>query len=306
VLRGLFRRFDTPADLKGASPSRPGPDALAIRWLGTAAHRIRFGGKTLLLDPFVSRPGIGSLLRPLRPDPGAIDRWAPEADAVVVGHAHYDHLLDAPAIARRTGAVLLGSRSTARVAVAHGVERARIAAAGEHGLAAEVGPFSVELVPSLHAKILLGRSYIFPGEIRRVPSRPLRVHQYRDGGALGVIIRAGDVTVYHNGSADLVDAALEGKRADVLLCGIAGWRYTAGYLERLVRLLSPRLIVPTHYDAFFWPLEEGVRLLPGLAFERFLDEVARVAPGTRVLAPGPWEELRVSDGGRSFEVVPIS
>jgi L-ascorbate metabolism protein UlaG (beta-lactamase superfamily) len=305
VLRGLFRRFDAPAELKGATVSRPGPDALAIRWLGTAAHSLRFGGRTLLVDPFVSRPGFGSLLRPLRPDLRAIERWAPEADAVVVGHAHYDHLLDAPAIARRTGAVLLGSRSTAKVAVAQGVERARVAVAGEHGLAAEVGPFSIELVPSLHAKILLGRSYIFPGEIRHVPRRPLRVHHYRDGGALGVIVRAGDVTVYHNGSADLVDAALEGKRADVLLCGIAGWRYTAGYLERLVRLLSPKLIVPTHYDVFFWPLEEGVRLLPGVAFERFVEEVGRIAPGTRVLAPGPWEELRVSEGGRRFEVVSV-
>ncbi len=303
MLRGLFRRFDAPGELKGASTTRPGPAALSIRWLGTAAHAIRFAGETLLLDPFVSRPGFGSLLRPLRPDLRAIERWAPEACAVVVGHAHYDHLLDAPAIARRTGAVLIGSRSTGRVGLGHGVERSRILAAG--ALEASVGPFSIELVPSRHAKVVLGRASPFPGEIPRVPRRPLRVHHYRDGGALGVLVRAGDVTVYHNGSADLVDAALEGKRADVLLCGIAGWRYTEGYLERLVRLLAPRLIVPTHYDAFFWPLEEGVRLLPGLAFDRFLDEAARVAPGARVLAPGPWEQLRISNGGRSFEVVSV-
>jgi L-ascorbate metabolism protein UlaG (beta-lactamase superfamily) len=115
----------------------------------------------------------------------------------------------------------------------------------------------------------------------------------------------GGTTVYHNGSADLVDAALEGHSADVLLAGIAGWRYAPGYVERLVRILRPRLIVPTHYDFFFAPLEEGVRLLPGTSFERFLEECRRVAPGVPVVAPTPWEELLVSDGGKSFGIVSI-
>src|SRR5205823_10941887 len=135
-----------------------------------------------------------------------------------------------------------------------------------------------------------------PGEIARVRRRALRVHEYRDGGALGILVRAGGTTVYHNGSADLVDAELEGKRADVVIAGIAGWRFTPAYVERLLTILRPKLVVPTHYDAFFSPLEDGVRLLPGVDLHAFVAEVRRIAPGVRVVAPTPWVELLVAPG----------
>jgi len=303
MLERLFRRWDPPAALRPRSALARSEATVSIRWLGTACHRIEHRGSTLLVDPFVSRPRFRDLLRPLRSDRGAVERWAPDAQAVVVGHAHYDHLLDAPLIAKRTGALVMGSRSTARVALGHGVERSRIRAASEHGLEAEAGPFSVRLVPSRHAKILLGRASPFPGEIRRARRRALRVHEYRDGGALGVFVRAGGTTIYHNGSADLVDAELEGLRADVVIAGIAGWRFTPRYLERLLAILRPRLVIPTHYDAFFAPLEDGVRLLPGVDIEAFVDEVRRFAPGVAVVAPTPFDELVIAPGASAFSVV---
>jgi len=161
-------------------------------------------------------------------------------------------------------------------------------------------------LPSVHAKAACGRSFIFPGEIRRVRERALRVHEYRDGGALGVIVRARGITVYHNGSADLVDAALEGKRADVLLAGDRGLALRAR-LRRAARA-PPRAQGdrPDSLGRFFGPLEEGVRALPGTAFDDFLEEVRRVAPGVRVVAPTPWEELLVADGGRRIAVVPAT
>lgn len=303
VLERLFRRWDPPAELRPRSDLVRSSETLSIRWLGTACHKLEYAGRTLVIDPFVSRPRFRQLLRPLRSDEHAIARWIPDACGVVVGHAHYDHLLDGAAVAKKTGAIVLGSRSTARVALGQGVERGRIRATNEHGLATEVGPFAVELVPSRHAKILLGRASPFPGEIARTPRRPMRIHEYRDGGALGVLVRAGGTTVYHNGSADLVDAELDGKRADVVIAGIAGWRFTPGYVERLIRILRPKLVVPTHYDAFFSPLEDGVRLLPGVDLSAFVEEVRRVAPGVRVVAPTPWDDLLVAPAATSFSVV---
>lgn len=303
MLERLFRRWDSPAEMRPRGELARSSETLSIRWLGTACHALTFRGETLVIDPFVSRPRFRQLLRPLRSDPRAIDRWIPAASAVVVGHAHYDHLLDAPLVARRTGAVVIGSRSTARVALGQGVERARIRAGDGAALDTEVGPFSVRLVPSRHAKIILGRASPFPGEIERVRQRPLRVHEYRDGGALGVLVRAGGTTVYHNGSADLVDAELSGAKADVVIAGIAGWRFTPRYVERLVKILQPRVVVPTHYDAFFSPLEDGVRLLPGVDMDAFVAEVRRVAPDVRVVAPTPFDELLVGAGANAFSVV---
>ena len=57
------------------------------------------------------------------------------------------------------------------------------------------------------------------------------------GGAYGILLRTGGLSIYHNGSADLIDAELGDTRADVLLAGIAGYRATRDYVARLCGLL---------------------------------------------------------------------
>jgi L-ascorbate metabolism protein UlaG (beta-lactamase superfamily) len=124
-----------------------------------------------------------------------------------------------------------------------------------------------------------------------------RFFHYRMGGAFGIHVEAGGRSFYHNGSADLVDAELQSLHADVLLVGLAGRQGTRDYLRRLVRLLSPSAIVPTHHDQFFAPLEAGVRLLPGVALDGFLGESLDIAPSSRVFTPTYDDELRVPIDG---------
>jgi L-ascorbate metabolism protein UlaG (beta-lactamase superfamily) len=254
---------------------------------------------TVLLDPFLTRP---SLLRtatmPLEPTP---DRWyqriPAKVDAVLVGHSHYDHLMDAPIIARLTGATIVGSASTAAFARAAGVAEDRIVVVPPEGREIVVGDATIRFVPSLHGRIVAGRVPL-PGDVRGVPHVPARLWDYRMGGAFGVRVGLDGVRVYHNGSADLIDAEIEGAPADVLLVGLAGRQGTRDYLSRLVRLLSPKLVVPTHHDAFFAPLEAGARLLPRIDFDGFLSEMKRIAPSVRVITPG-YDDVAIlpRDGG---------
>jgi L-ascorbate metabolism protein UlaG (beta-lactamase superfamily) len=245
-----------------------------LRWLGTAGHVLEAPGVTLLLDPYLTRTSIlTTALRRLRPTP---ERWRqhlpPRVDAVLVGHSHYDHLLDAPTIARETGALLVGSRSALRFARSEAVPEAQLREVPPEGGVVTVGTATVRFVPSLHGLIVAGR-VPFPGEVPRPPTVPARVWHYRMGGAFGVHITIGARSVYHNGSANLVDAALQGLRADVVLLGLAGRRGTRDYVRRVLSVLRPSLVVPTHHDSFFAPLERGVRLLPGIdlaGFERDL------------------------------------
>ena len=115
------------------------------------------------------------------------------------------------------------------------------------------------------------------------------------GGAYGILIRTSDgVSVYHNGSADLVDAELSGARANVILMGLAGRQATRDYVERLLRALDPDVVVPTHHDAFFAPREWGEHLLPNIDLEGFVSEVRRFAPRARIVTPGYSEALAVA------------
>jgi L-ascorbate metabolism protein UlaG (beta-lactamase superfamily) len=277
----IFPRWKPRADLR--PPSNEG-GALRVRWLGTAGHVIESATTTVLIDPFVTRPGFFRLLRPLVPDEAQIAARLPaKVDAVLCGHSHYDHLLDAPTIARRTGAKLCGSASTTAFGRASGVAESQLHTIPPEGAVFSVGDLQIQYVPSRHGRIFFGR-VPFPGEVTS-PTLPARAWHYKMGGAFGIVVRAAGVTLYHNGSADLVDAQLDGLQADVLLVGLAGRKATPDYLERLTRKLRPRLLVPTHHDSFFTPLDDGVRLLPGIDLDGFVSEARRVAPQARVVLP---------------------
>ncbi|MCC6643987.1 MAG: MBL fold metallo-hydrolase [Polyangiaceae bacterium] len=291
----LLTRFRPPAStrprLRGAATG------VRVRWLGTAGHVLEGARTTLLIDPFVSRPSpLRVLLAPLESDPAAIARHVPSrVDGVLVGHSHFDHLLDAPAIALRAGAKLVGSRTTSAFGRAAGLTEAQLVEVPPEGATAEIGDARVTFVPSLHARLALGR-VPFAGEVASPPRLPARAHRYRMGGAFGLLVELDGVRIYHNGSADLVDAEVAGLRADVALVGLAGRRATARYLPRLLGALTPSVVVPTHHDSFFAPLEAGARLLPGVDFGGFLSDVAELAPGARVLAPG-YDDVMVVGAG---------
>ncbi len=257
---------------------------------------LEHSGRALVIDPYLSRFGPRDLLlSSLTPNAAAIRAQLPSrAEAVVCGHSHFDHLLDAPLFAQLSNAKLVGSGTTVAIGRAHGLPREQLVAIPPTGGEVALPSFSVTFVPSLHAQLLFGR-VPFPGEVSE-PRLPLRPWQYRMGGAFGVLVRAAGVSVYHNGSADLVDAELQGHHADVLLVGLAGRRHTPDYLKRLLRLLRPRLVIPAHHDAFFSPLSAGVRLLPGIDFRGFVDEVRLYSPQAQVIAPLYNETLCIAAG----------
>jgi L-ascorbate metabolism protein UlaG (beta-lactamase superfamily) len=303
----IFPRWKPRAELRPTTGSASGAQ-LRVRWLGTAGHIVESDSTTILIDPFLTRPGFLRLLRPLVPDETQLAKLPTKIDAVLCGHSHYDHLLDAPTIAKRSGAKLCGSASTAAFGRASGV--ADVLVVPPEGAQFSVGDLQIQFVPSRHGRIFLGR-VPFPGEIGplasdRTPqaiSLPLRFWHYRMGGAFGIVIRAQGVTLYHNGSADLVDAQLDGLSADVLLVGLAGRKATPDYLARLCNKLRPRLLVPTHHDSFFHPLDDGVRLLPGIDLDGFVADARRIAPSASVITPDYHEVLAIPSEARAASLV---
>jgi L-ascorbate metabolism protein UlaG (beta-lactamase superfamily) len=89
----------------------------------------------------------------------------------------------------------------------------------------------------------------------------------------GICIEVAGVRFYHQGSADFVEDELRDRDVDVFLCGISGRRFTPKYVERIVRKLQPKLIVPTHFDDFFRPLDATPRFSFNVNLTGFADEV---------------------------------
>jgi L-ascorbate metabolism protein UlaG (beta-lactamase superfamily) len=263
-----------PADI--ALPS--GAGSVRVRWLGTAGFAIEHQGAVVLIDPYLTRaPLWRCLTQPLLPDHALLERELPRADAIVVGHTHFDHALDTPSIARRTGALVFGSGSCATLCASQGVPAAQLREPRE----CEVGPFRLRFFASAHSRFLFG-TVPFPGEIADCDQVPLRAHRYRCGAVFGVEIEVSGKRIVHLGSAELVDAHAPRREADLLLLCTAGWQSSRDLPQRAARAFSPRTVLLSHWDDFLAPLGRPARALPGMQMARLVDRLGAATREARI------------------------
>ncbi len=278
----------TLADLAVEPADLALPAGLDIKWLGVAGFALSYQDTTILIDPYVSRVPSSAVLRrrAVRADPAVLDRWVPRADAVLVGHTHFDHAADVPALSERDGAPVYGSKSLRHLMGLYGA--ADRAVEVEPHQPYEIGPFTVRFVPSVHSKLLLGRKVPNGGELTCEHLDGLHPNAFQCGQVWGIHIDVAGTTIYHQGSADLLDDEVRHGPVDVFLCGVAGRQFTPRYLERVLPRVDPRLVVVTHHDDFFRPLGGPQRYAFGVDVARFPEEVAAVSRDAQVVAlPGP-------------------
>jgi L-ascorbate metabolism protein UlaG (beta-lactamase superfamily) len=256
------------------------PAGLEIEWLGVSGYRLSCEGKDLYIDPYVSRVPLSSLLlrRQAVPDAAALDRFLPaagEAVGVLVGHTHFDHAVDAPAVARRFNCRAYGSSSLATLMGLHGL--GELAVEVEPYRTYGLGPFEVAFVPSAHSKLLLGMAVPYSGDLTCEHLDGLSPNAYRCGQVWGIQIAVAGITIYHQGSADLIDEAVRHKGVDLFLAGVAGRNFTERYWERILPRLDPKVVVPTHYDNFFRPLDGEMETIGNARMGELPEEIAAVS-----------------------------
>jgi len=271
--------------------ARPPADApLAIQWLGTAGFRVVAHGHHVWLDPHLSRHSLAELaMGPIAPIDDRIAAQVDVAHAVAVGHSHFDHALDAPAIARSHGARIYASHDTLQWCRGAGVPEAQLVQLRGAGERFDQGPFQIRAVPSDHSPFLLGRVPL-PGPITAPFAAPARYTRWRVGEVFGLHLSTAAASVYHVGSAALRDAELREVRADVVLACTIGRHTTPHFTRRLVDALRPRLVIPCHWDQFWRPIDAPPRQIPGNDLAGFVAEVAACPgrPEVRVLPIGGW------------------
>jgi L-ascorbate metabolism protein UlaG (beta-lactamase superfamily) len=263
------------------------PAGLEVEWLGVSGYRLTYEGRTLFIDPYLSRVPFRSLVtrRVALPAAAALDRFlrAPgETVGVLVGHTHFDHAVDAPAIARRTGCRAYGSRSLVNLMALHGL--ADRAVEVEPYRTYELGPFEVSFTPSVHSKLLLGLAVPYDGELSCEHLDSLSPSAYRCGQVWGISIAVAGLRFYHQGSANLVDEAIREREVEVFLAGVAGRSFTRDYWRRIIPRLQPQAIIPTHYDNFFRPLGGDLEFVANVQLSELPEEIGAVSRDIEVAA----------------------
>lgn len=255
-----------------ASPAAATAENLKIQYLGTAGFILSDQHRTLVLDPFIRRPNLWhTLTQPLLSDPELVKQYIPQADEVLIGHAHYDHILDAPEVCKQTGARLIGSKATLMYGRSAGLaEQQMLETKGRENIAC--GTWNVVGLPSIHGKALFGRVPL-PGDMTTPPPYPPKFHQLRHGQVFNWWIDTGQLSIVHIDSADFIEQELQGKQADIIcLCAI-GRKYRPHYVKDVVRLLKPKYIIPCHWDSMMTPIDAPPDLLPGVNIPEFIAEI---------------------------------
>ncbi len=86
---------------------------MQVTYYGHSCFAVETGGKKLLFDPFISPNELAR----------QVDINTIEADYILLSHGHADHVADAEAIARRTGATIVGAYEVTMWYAAKGIEK---------------------------------------------------------------------------------------------------------------------------------------------------------------------------------------
>ena len=251
--------------------------------LRRARHCAAGGGRPQVLTDPLLRLRVGVLLRHSPVPPAHTYR---DLDAVVISHAHIDHL-DVPSLRLldKTTPVLAPQATEKllrRIGFADVTEM-------EAGQSRDIGGVTITATPAMH------------GATRH----PLA----EEGNALGYVVR-GSLSAYFAGDTGLFDGmAGLADHLDVALLPVGGWgpRLPDDHLNPLtaakaLALLRPRVAVPIHWGTLFPPwLPPTFNAKFGMWPHAFTRYAAHLAPGVdvRVLEPGETTRVEVTESART-------
>jgi L-ascorbate metabolism protein UlaG (beta-lactamase superfamily) len=290
-----------------ARPALASAAAVQLTHLGAAGWEITDGERVVLLDPYLSRlrvtgqfgtyttPALPGDTRPvfgpdddLVSDTATVDAHVTRADFILHSHSHFNHTLDMPYIARKTGATVIGTESTTNLARAGGVPESQVIAV-RGGEDYEFDGFSVKVIPSLHSA-LNGKHFFDSRVVPRDFRGPRRLGSDVEGGTLAYLLRLGGYEILWFGSMNYIEREVVGLRPDVAMIAAARQRLEIhDYTARLMRALGlPRIVFATHWDEQSFPYgvpqEERLR-----EAQVFVNEVKAASPRTRVILPQHFE-----------------
>ena len=260
--------------------------AVKVTFLGNTTLLVQDGRTTLLVDGFVSRPNllqtavlpVGSSYKILKKE---LYDSIPKVHAVLVGHAHHDHALDATAIADYYEAEAIGSASFAQL-YQGSRDKKRASTCRTIGSKKETvdfgeNTFKVDFVPSTHVAPESLVQRLIEGEIDKPLKLPAYWTRFDCGTVFSLRIRHpkhpnGDIVVTTTVGSISSGLASEERPAVLFLAvgylskadtdRIKDYREQKDYWRDTVVATNPRVIVPTHWDDFTRPLSKGLRPPP--------------------------------------------
>ncbi len=281
--------------------------------------------------PFFSNPGLFRVgAGRISPDADRIDaaidkilatgERLDDVQAILVGHAHYDHLMDVPRIWRghTPQAKIFGSLTARHILRGFDIPEDRIvtldASAASRWMPGRwfsVGDVRFMAIESEHAPHAFGIK-LYGGEIREdLPQPPVRATGYKEGQTFAFLIDFLDpdgsvaFRIHYQDSASNTPLGYpptltgdDQRSVDIAIVCAASFSQVKGYPEGILRALDPRYVVIGHWEDFFRAQEEPLRPVPMTDVAEFIERTRRALPeDSRWVLPRPHALLRIEQCG---------
>ncbi len=293
---------------------------MTVQYLRAGGFRFARDGVEILTAPFYSNPGVARLaLLPIWPNQSRIDperrrrSWG-DPEAILVGHAHYDHLMDLPTIVKtleqgrdpNDRIPVLASQTAANL-----IHEERLAV---RPLDADAGNWRREgqwhryaggkvRVMALHSEHgnHVGPIKLYGGhQPRPLDHLPHFAYGWVEGQTFAFLIdfMEGDRPVFRIHVQDAASqpplgfvprSLLAERRVDLAILTAGGFSQARDYPEGLLRDLEPRHVMIGHWEDFFRGPDEEPLVVRLTDMDELLTRILPVL-GECAGRPGPpWE-----------------
>lgn len=311
--------YDTPPSVS-ASAEKP----LSIQYLGVGGQRLQYGDEVVLTGPMFSNPNfiLAGPFIPLSSDHEAVDKYMPESSAasiMLVGHAHYDHLIDVPYIMEKYApkSHLYGSKTTINT-VANYVPAERMTAVDDDMATREKvgkwyyndsGKVRIMAVKSSHAPHFMGIKLMQGKYEQPLKKLPWHAFAWREGQTMAYVIDFLNVEkqpVYRIFYQDAASAEQEGvvpdlndgKGFDVAIICPASFEQIENYPESIMKNTQAKTYLLGHWEDFFGNDLSGTqRFVRNTSQDKFEKRINAALNGSHWVRPNLFQTLQFNSQG---------
>jgi L-ascorbate metabolism protein UlaG (beta-lactamase superfamily) len=255
------------ASTGGALPKNP--RTLALRWTGYSNYELVYDGKIILLDAYFDR---GSNFPPL----GFKAADVKKADAILIGHGHFDHSSDAASVGAQTGATVVGAPVTTEKLLTQPIDPKQVrTVTGRGGEVLQFGSIKVEPILGRHGEPQANVVEAFDRALKSVTT-PLTQEQIAEQAVIRQrgtsdrrVITEGTIAylitldngfriMYRDSAGQLTDfekaAMARVGRVDIGIVAVAATylnSLTTALAREHIRTYKPDVYMPAHHDGPF-------------------------------------------------------
>ena len=283
------------------------PDGLSIQYLGVGGHLFRFGEDALMTAPSITNPHFLALgpFMPISADTDLIDQYLPDVsdvESILVGHAHYDHLMDVPYVMQEKAknSHVYGSKTMVH-SIAPAIDKSRLHAMNDsmaildspgewHYNKAKTIRFMA--IKSTHAPHFMGINIMTGSYDEDLEDLPWHAFGWKEGQTLAYLIDFLGAQeeilhrVFYQDSASQEPLGLipnligkDRKQVDIAIITPASFNQVDNYPEGIMNDSKARHFILGHWEDFFGNQgDEETRFVRAISSDDFFDRFEAALP----------------------------